>query len=188
MKLLGKLFFLFTVTTLVELYLLILLTRYTSIWVTITTTLICSSLGAYLARREGLRAIKQLRAAMRLEQEPTTAIIDGAMLLVAAAFLFTPGVLSDIAGLLLLIPAVRRPVGAYAQKRVMDAIEKQLAKSSIQFFSSFGNDLANDPLSKTYSEPFSTPKRFPGSPNSPHSPKRGPVGEKRGPVIDIEPE
>jgi UPF0716 protein FxsA len=134
MKLLGKLFLLFTVVTIIEVYLLVLLTHYTNIWVTIAFIVVPGILGAFLARREGRKAFAQLRAALRLEQEPTGAVLDGAVLLVAAAFLITPGVLTDITGLLLMLPPVRRPIREYARRRIHRAIENRLSSGLMKFF------------------------------------------------------
>lgn len=142
MKLIGKLFLLFTVITTIETYLLVLLTHYTNIWVTIAMIVVPGMLGAYLAKREGQRAFSQVKAALNFEQEPTTAVLDGALLLVAAALLIAPGVLTDLTGLLLLIPAVRRPVREYAKKRLQQAIEKQVGAGTLKVFSMmpFGNN------------------------------------------------
>jgi UPF0716 protein FxsA len=143
MKLLAKLFLLFTVVTTIETYLLVLLTRYTNIWVTIAMIVVPGLLGAYLAKREGKRAWDQIKAAMRLEQEPTTAVLDGALLLLAAAFLITPGVLTDLTGLCLLLPFIRRPIREYAKKRIHQAIENQIGSGNFKLFSmvsSFGTD------------------------------------------------
>src|SRR6185369_11338048 len=135
MKLIGKLFLLFTISTAVELYLLLLLTRVTNIWVTIALTLTSGLLGAYLAKREGMRALSQLGAAARLEQEPTEAVLDSVLILLGAAFLITPGVITDILGMLLMVPVVRGPLGRYLKRRVWQAINRQLQKGTLQFFS-----------------------------------------------------
>jgi UPF0716 protein FxsA len=135
MKLLGKLFLLFTIITAVETYLLVLLTQYTNIWATIAMIIIPGMLGAYLVKREGRQAISRIKAALRLEQEPTTAVLDAALLLVAAAFLITPGVLTDLTGLLLMIPALRRPIREYIKNRVKQMIDNQINSGAMKFFS-----------------------------------------------------
>lgn len=144
MKLLGKLFLLFTIITAVETYLLVLLTQYTNIWATIAMIIVPGMLGAYLIKREGRHALDRIKAALRLEQEPTTAVLDGALLLVAAAFLITPGVLSDLTGLLLMIPAVRRPVREYIKNRVKQMVENQISGGAMKVFSlPFGMNVDN---------------------------------------------
>ncbi|MBI4853203.1 MAG: FxsA family protein [Acidobacteria bacterium] len=151
MKLLAKLTLLFTVVTIVETYLLFLIAQYTSFWVSVAMIVFPGMLGAYLARREGRQAFARLKAALRFEQEPTSAVLDGAILLVAAAFLITPGTLTDITALLLMIPAVRRPIREYIKKRVQKAIENQIGSGTAKFFSmpfSMGGTMGNSTFSR----------------------------------------
>ena len=51
--------------------------------------------------------------------------------LVAAVLLITPGVLTDVTGLALLLPPVRRVVREYARKRLKKALDQRLATGSI---------------------------------------------------------
>ena len=69
-------------------------------------------------------------------------MLDGAIVLVAGTLLITPGVLTDLTGLMLLIPPVRRGVGEYARRRVRRAIDQRLASGSIRMgeFGPFGGD------------------------------------------------
>jgi UPF0716 protein FxsA len=131
MKTVGKLFFLFTVVTFLEVYLLLELTNLTSWWVTVATVFVPGILGAWLARREGSRAIRQIREAMLLGQEPARAILDGVIVLVASVLLITPGVLTDVTGLLLLIPPIRRRVAEVAGRRFRAYVDRKLQSGSI---------------------------------------------------------
>jgi UPF0716 protein FxsA len=133
MRTLAKLFTLFTLVTVIELFLLVELAELTSWWVTIATVIVPGLLGAWLAKREGSRAIRQVREALTLQQEPSRAIIDGAIVLVASVFLLTPGVLTDVAGLLLLVPPIRARVRSYVAARVGAAIRNRIESGSIQF-------------------------------------------------------
>jgi len=63
--------------------------------------------GAWLARREGLGAWRRLQAALVEGRIPTVEAADGALILLAGALLLTPGFLSDVVGVLLLLPPVR---------------------------------------------------------------------------------
>lgn len=149
MKTLGKLFLLFTVVTVVELYLLLKLAEFTNWWVTIATIILPGLLGAWLAKREGTKALRKIREALSLTREPTGALIDAAIVLVAGAFLITPGVLTDLTGLALLLPPVRKPVRAYIQRRIRNAIDRKIASGRLQFFSrgmgGFGSDPDEEP-------------------------------------------
>ncbi|MBL8151972.1 MAG: FxsA family protein [Blastocatellia bacterium] len=136
MKLVGKIFLLFTISTTVEIYLLLQLTRMTNIWVTLFLTIVSGMLGAYLVKREGLKAFHQLGSVMRFEQEPASTIIDSALVLVGAAFLITPGVITDLIGIVLMFASIRRPIGAYLQRRILGALEKKISQGGFVFTSS----------------------------------------------------
>ena len=133
MKVVARLFALFTIITVVELFLLVELAELTSWWVTLATIVIPGLVGAWLLKREGTRALRDVKAAMMLQREPTGPILDGVIVLVAAALLITPGVLSDLTGLALLLPPIRRSVREYARKRIRTAIDRRLASGPMSF-------------------------------------------------------
>ncbi len=134
MKVLGQLFLLFTVVSIVELYLLFRIAEITSWWVAVAMVLVPGMLGAWLAKREGARAFRAVVEAFATGHEPGGAILDGAMVLIASAFLITPGTLSDIAALLLLVPAVRRRVRGLVGARIRRAVERRIASGQVQVF------------------------------------------------------
>jgi UPF0716 protein FxsA len=134
MRTLGKLFFLFTVISVIELYLLFELAQMTSWAVTIATVLVPGIAGAWLARREGAKALRSIREALLLGQEPTDAIMNGAAVLVASTLLIAPGVLTDVAGLCLLLPGVRRPVLGFARRRIREAVDRRLRSGNVVVF------------------------------------------------------
>lgn len=102
-----RLFLLFTCIPLIELYLLLVLGRHVGVVETIALVLLTGALGAWLARQQGLRTLTQIRQSMNAGQMPTDALIDGLMILIAGAVLLTPGLLTDLAGFFLLLPAGR---------------------------------------------------------------------------------
>jgi UPF0716 protein FxsA len=116
-----RLLLLFTVVPLVELYLLITIGRMIGVGPTIAIVLGTGILGAWLARWQGLAVLRRVREEMAAGRLPTDALIDGLLILVAAAVLLTPGLLTDTAGFLLLVPAsrvvVRKAVAAAIAKR-----------------------------------------------------------------------
>jgi UPF0716 protein FxsA len=140
-KIVARLFLVFTLVTVVEMFLLLKLAQYTSWWVTAATVILPGILGAWLAKREGAKAIREVGAALSLQREPTGAILDGALVLVAAAFLITPGVLTDLTGLLLLVPPVRRFVRERVRVRLRRAVDRKLAEGSFRVmdFRNVGN-------------------------------------------------
>ena len=77
---------------------------------TIALVLLTGALGAWLARREGLKVLVRIQQDMASGKPPTDAMVDGLLILVAGIVLITPGVITDCAGFALLIPPLRRMV------------------------------------------------------------------------------
>ncbi|MEX0790867.1 MAG: FxsA family protein, partial [Actinomycetota bacterium] len=76
--------------------------------------ILMSIAGGILAKREGLAVWTRFRATLARGEVPSTELIDGVLVLFGAALLLTPGFLTDVLGLVLLVPvsraAVRRAV------------------------------------------------------------------------------
>ncbi len=64
--------------------------------------------GTWLLRAQGLVTLRRAQASLNRDEMPAAEIFDGACLLVAGAFLLTPGFLTDTLGLVLFVPAARR--------------------------------------------------------------------------------
>lgn len=132
MRIVARLFLLFTIVTAVELFLLLKLAELTNWWVTVAMIVVPGIVGAWLAKREGAKALGQIREALGLRREPAGAILDGVLVLLAGALLITPGVLTDLAGLLLLVPPVRAAVRQFAQRRIRRAIDRHVESGSMR--------------------------------------------------------
>lgn len=98
----------FTLIPLAELAILFQLSKLTS-WTTTVLLVFGTGLaGAALARRQGRQAIREVTRLLAEGQMPSTQVVDGLLILLAGAFLITPGLLTDLAGLSLLFPPMRR--------------------------------------------------------------------------------
>lgn len=73
--------------------------------------------GAAIARHQGVAALQEVQGAMSSGRRIGRAMASAAMVLVGAVLLVTPGFVTDAAGLLLLIPVVRHPLGAFLAAR-----------------------------------------------------------------------
>lgn len=104
-----KLLLLFTLVPLVELILLLMIGQLSGhmLW-SVAIVLITGCVGAWLARWQGLNAIQRIREQLAAGAMPTESLMDGAFILVAGAFLLTPGVLTDAVGMSMMVPACRR--------------------------------------------------------------------------------
>lgn len=118
---LGKLFLLFTVVPVVELYLLIQLGGVLGAGATVGIVLATGMLGATLARREGSRVFRDWQASLERGEMPKEGLVSSLLVLVGGIFLITPGVLTDLFGIAMLIPPSRRAVAGvlrgYVEKR-----------------------------------------------------------------------
>lgn len=78
-------------------------------WIGVLPTLlliICTSIaGAYLLKRQGTKAVQEIKMAMANGQPPGFAMIDGLLIFLGAVFLIFPGFVTDLVGLLMLTPA-----------------------------------------------------------------------------------
>lgn len=98
---------LFVGLPLLELGLLVWVEERLGLGVTIVLIVLTGLIGARVVARQGRRVWASFLQRISSGQIPDIEIAHGAMLLIAGAFLVTPGVVTDIAGLLLLVPYVR---------------------------------------------------------------------------------
>jgi UPF0716 protein FxsA len=127
------LFLLFVVVPLVELYLLLWLTRQTSFLTTVAVTVLTGALGSALAKQQGLKAYREWKRSLDAALAPEIGLVEGLLILVGGVLLITPGLLTDACGFLLLVPATRRRVA----RALKDAISRRIAQGTLVVQSSF---------------------------------------------------
>lgn len=106
------------VVPIIELALLIEIGRRVGVWYTVALVLLTGSAGLTVARMQGLSILTKLSSELSQGQIPGNTIVDGVLLLIGAVLLITPGVLTDLAGLLLLVPPVRAVVREWLKARL----------------------------------------------------------------------
>jgi UPF0716 protein FxsA len=119
----GKLLLLFIAVPVLELALLIEIGKYLGILPTIALMFGTGLLGAFLARRQGLTTLREARSKIEHGEIPVGSLVDGVLILIAAALLITPGVLTDALGFLLLLPPFRKKVMAALLRRLKRAAD-----------------------------------------------------------------
>ncbi|MFH1304662.1 MAG: FxsA family protein [Planctomycetota bacterium] len=137
-----RLFLLFTIIPLAELWLLLWFSSLTSPTVTFGLVLVTGILGAWLARKQGSQAWKKIQLHLVQGQPPTGVVLDGLMILLAGAFLITPGIMTDMLGFALLIPALREAlklrIGEWIKQRALMQIQTRTSfHTSSQGFQEF---------------------------------------------------
>lgn len=119
---LFRLFLLFTLLPLVELVVLVWIARQTHWLVTLVTILVPGILGAILVRWEGRRCLRLARERVERGEMPGEELLDGLLIVTAGVMLISPGVLTDVAGLALLLPPLRRFVRNRLSMRIRNRI------------------------------------------------------------------
>ena len=121
---LFKLFLLFTVIPFIELALLIKIGTMIGLFETILIIVITGMAGALMVRSAGIECLFRIQKNMDSGIIPTDDLFSGLLILVAGAFLLTPGLITDAAGFVLLIPVSRELVKKFLKKYVKLKVEK----------------------------------------------------------------
>ncbi len=110
---------LFIAVPLVELALLIQLGNYVGVLATIGIVIATAVIGTALLRSQGFAVLARASDALQAGKAPVEPVVEGLFLLIAGAFLLTPGLLTDTVGFLLLVPPIRRAVASWAIKKAL---------------------------------------------------------------------
>ncbi|MCK4767406.1 MAG: FxsA family protein [Desulfobacula sp.] len=112
-----KLFLCFTLIPVFELYLLIKIGTVIGGLNTILLVILTGFLGAWLARMEGMNTMMKLRTNINQGLMPAEELIDAVIIFAAGVVLITPGLITDIFGLLLLWPLTRNKFKRMLRKK-----------------------------------------------------------------------
>jgi len=118
-----KILFLLLGVQLLDLLLLILLSRSFGFWQTLGGLFLVGLVGSALARREGGKVWRGFQASMAEGRPPEHGIIDGMLVLLGGVLLLLPGVLSDVLGLALFVPPLRRALARLLRGRISRELE-----------------------------------------------------------------
>jgi len=129
----GKLLLLFVVVPAVELVLLIKLGGMIGILATVAIIVITGVAGASLARWQGLGVLREVQNEVARGGLPAGALVDGVIILLAAALLMTPGFLTDLVGFSCLIPGLRSVIKRAAWKRLERSVQEGRTGLFVQF-------------------------------------------------------
>ena len=98
---------LFIVVPIVEIYVIIQVGQAIGPWWTIALLIADSILGSMLMRSQGRAAWRRFNEALAAGRAPAREVLDGVLVIFGGAFLLTPGFISDVFGLIFLIPPTR---------------------------------------------------------------------------------
>ncbi|WP_394233197.1 FxsA family protein [Niallia oryzisoli] len=77
------------------------------VWPTVALLIATGVLGSYLAKKQGMDTLRKVQEQLQYGRMPGDEILDGICILLGGVMLLSPGFLSDIFGLLLLLPPSR---------------------------------------------------------------------------------
>jgi UPF0716 protein FxsA len=109
-----------------ELALLIKTGQVVGVWATVAMIVGAAVLGAVIMSRQGVSVARRTREAIAQGRPPVGAVLDGAFLLLAGALLITPGFITDVLGLALLVPPIRRKVARWCVRRLVERAHGQI--------------------------------------------------------------
>lgn len=127
----GRLLLLFLVVPVVDLALLVRIGDRLGFWPTVAVVVLTAVVGSWLAKREGTAAWRRVQQALASGGMPGKEVIDGVIILVAGALLLTPGFLTDLVGLLGLIP----PSRALIRRALKARLERAVREGSVRVVS-----------------------------------------------------
>ena len=110
---LPLLFLVFILLPIAELWLIIEIGGSIGVGPTLALLIIDSLIGAALARSQSRVAWERFNIALAEGRIPAKEVFNGAMIILGGALLLTPGFITDIFGLILLIPPTRAVVRAF---------------------------------------------------------------------------
>ncbi|MGM0420419.1 MAG: FxsA family protein [Bacillota bacterium] len=134
-----RLLLLFTLVPMIELALLIQVGGVIGIIPTLILVAATGVIGVSLAKMQGFLVVNKLRSNLNQGKLPADEIIQGVMILVGGAMLLTPGLLTDVAGFLFILPGSRPFIANLLKKYLQKYIEKSEGSSSFNFYYSNSN-------------------------------------------------
>jgi UPF0716 protein FxsA len=102
-----------------ELAVLIKTGQLIGVWPTIALVIGMGLVGLLVISRQSYAAFNQTLEAMSEGRPPVAPVLDGLFLMLAGGLLLLPGLISDAAALVLLIPPVRRTIAGWVVRRVL---------------------------------------------------------------------
>jgi UPF0716 protein FxsA len=101
-------FLLFIIVPLTEALILLKIMSHVGFLNTIVIVLITATVGFTMAKKEGLKVLKEIQEQSKAGVVPKETLLEGFLVLIAGLMLLFPGLLSDLLGFSFLIPPIRK--------------------------------------------------------------------------------
>jgi UPF0716 protein FxsA len=120
---LWALILIFLAVPVAELYVIYLVGDAIGVWQTFVLLAADSLIGALLLRSQGRSVWNRFNESMAAGRVPRREVMEGVLVIFGGAFLITPGFLTDLVGLVLLIPPTRSIVRRMVERRLGYRVE-----------------------------------------------------------------
>jgi UPF0716 protein FxsA len=107
-----------------EMIVLLLAGNIIGVWPTLLLVICTGIAGVYTAKKQGLETLRKAQQQIQYGQMPGSEIIDGICIMVGGLCLLLPGFVSDIIGLILVLPPTRSIVKPLLIRWMMNRINK----------------------------------------------------------------
>lgn len=118
----ARILILLLVVPLVELVLLFRIGGWIGFFPTAGLLILTAILGSVLVKREGLSVWRRFQERLTRGELPGDQIVDGMIVLASGVMLISPGVITDVIGILGLIPLTRIPIRRLVLKRMAKGV------------------------------------------------------------------
>jgi UPF0716 protein FxsA len=118
---------LFIAVPIAELAVIIQVGQAIGVWWTILILVADSILGSVLMRSQGRAAWRRFNAALQAGRVPAREVADGVLIIFGGALLLTPGFITDVFGLLFLLPPTRALIRRLFLRQAMRRITVTMA-------------------------------------------------------------
>jgi UPF0716 protein FxsA len=122
---------LFIIVPIAELAVIIQVGQAIGVWWTIAILIVDSIVGSLLMRSQGRVAWRRFNQAVGTGRIPAREVADGVLVIFGGALLLTPGFISDIAGLLFLLPPTRALIRRVFLREAMRRITVSMANVQV---------------------------------------------------------
>lgn len=113
MKLLRLLFLVILLIPFAEIYLLLGVGSMIGAMPTIFLVVATAGLGAFLLKQQGFATLQRFQQNLARGEMPAMELLEGVFILIGGALLLTPGFITDILGLVCLLPRLRQIIVRY---------------------------------------------------------------------------
>ena len=115
----------FLILPIIEIWALIKLGSYFGFFGTLTLIIGTAVIGIYIAKQQGLGIIFSLQSKLAQGRQALPEIVEGIALLLGALFFIIPGAITDLFGIVLIIPSLRRYLLKLAVNKIIAELRKR---------------------------------------------------------------